>query len=66
MRNNHDNESFLRFELLALSLGKLPIPLITITEDVESYMSYAEEQRLYNKMPHHIKKRLRIIQRSVI
>jgi len=46
-------------ELLALSLGKLPIPMLTVTEDVNSYMSYVEELRLYKQAPRFIQKRLR-------
>jgi uncharacterized protein YpmS len=49
-------EKFIRLEILALSLGKLPIPMLTITDNVETYMEYPEDLRLNNKIPQYIKK----------
>lgn len=36
------NPSKVRAEVLAVSLGGLPVPLLTITEDVGSYLKYSE------------------------
>lgn len=65
LRDDERYESFLRVEMLGLSLGRLPIPMMTITEDVETYIKYSEELQLFNKMPPFIRKRLRILQRSI-
>lgn len=35
-------ESIMRAEILCNSLGGMPVPLITITDDVKSYLSYSE------------------------
>lgn len=64
MRENEAYSSFLRLELLALSLGKLPIPMMTVTEDVETYMEYPEELRLFHQMPPVVKKQLRQLYKS--
>ena len=42
--------------MMALSLGKLPIPMLTITENVETYMEYTEELRLHKQIPLYIRK----------
>lgn len=65
LRDDEECKDFLRLELLAMSLGNLPIPMLTITENVDSYMHYAEELRLFNKVPPYIRKRLRNLQRSI-
>ena len=51
--------------MLTLSLGKLPIPFMTITENVETYLEYPEELRLFTQVPHYIRKALRSLYRSV-
>ena len=39
--------------------------MLTITESIDTYMSYTEELRLFNKVPAFIRKRLRHLQRSI-
>ena len=63
LREKH--EGTLRMEILALSLGRLQIPMMTISENVDTYMDYAEEMRLYNKMPTSIRRQLRMLYKSV-
>ena len=46
-------------ELMSLSLGKLPIPMLTITENVDSYMAYTEELRLHRQVPQYIRRQLK-------
>ena len=59
------SQSFARTELLCQSLCKLPVPLITITENVQTYLSYEEELRIQNKMPGIIRRSLKQKYRSV-
>lgn len=64
MRECEDYASFLRIELMALSLGKLPVPMMTVTEDVETYLDYPEELRLFCQVPPICKKQLRALYKS--
>jgi len=59
LRDSEDHKTFLKVEMLGLTLGKLPIPMITITDNVESYTDYSLELRMFNKMPQFIRRRLR-------
>lgn len=45
--------------MLCNSLGRIPTPLLTITENVESYLDYYEELRLQNHIPNILKKSFR-------
>ena len=65
MNEKPELSDFLRIEMLGLTLGKLPIPFLTVTENVESCLDYAEELRLFNRVPHYIRKGLRALYRSV-
>ena len=65
LKENKDNSSFLRVGMLGLTLGKLPIPLLTITDNVDTYFDYAEEVRLFNELPSYIKRSMRFLYRSV-
>lgn len=65
MRDNPSYSSFLRIDMLALSLGKLPIPVMTVTENVDTFLDYPEELRLFTKVPHYIRKGLRSLYRSI-
>jgi hypothetical protein len=40
-------------------LAKIPTPLITITENVSSYLDYYEELKLMNQIPSIVKKAYR-------
>ena len=44
---NESFSKFIRIEVLTLSLGKLPVPVITITDNVQTYFDYAEELLLH-------------------
>jgi hypothetical protein len=66
MRDNAEFKSFLRLELLGLSLSRLPVPMMTITEGVGSYMEFHEELRLFNTVPPLVRKRMRQLQRDII
>jgi hypothetical protein len=46
MKNDDKHKSFLKFNLLCLSLAKVPVPLLTITENVDTYLDYYEDMRL--------------------
>lgn len=52
-------KSTLRMEMLCQSLAKAPLPLLTITENVETYMSYYEELRLQTQLGGIVKKQFR-------
>jgi hypothetical protein len=53
------NPSKVRAEVLAVSLGGLPVPLLTITEDVASYLKYSEQIALQTKLPPVVKKQFK-------
>jgi hypothetical protein len=46
MKNDEKHKYYLKFNLLCLSLAKVPVPLLTITENVETYLDYYEDMRL--------------------
>lgn len=46
--------------ILCQSLARLNVPLITITENVETYLDYHEEIRLQNLLPSNIKRAYRL------
>jgi hypothetical protein len=46
MKEDEKYKSFLKFNLLCLSLAKVPVSLMTITENVETYLDYYEDMRL--------------------
>jgi hypothetical protein len=46
MKDDEKHKSFLKFNLLCLSLAKVPVSLMTITENVETYLDYYEDMRL--------------------
>jgi hypothetical protein len=41
-----ENPSIMRSELLCNTLGNMPVPLLTLTENVESYLRYEEQLAL--------------------
>ena len=66
MKNNKEFAPFLQIDMLALSLCKLPIPMMTITEKIDSYMQYTEELRIFSKSPRNIRKRIHDLISSII
>jgi hypothetical protein len=46
-------------EILCPTLAKIKVPLITITENVTSYLDYYEELRLLEKIPSIVRKAYR-------
>lgn len=49
----------LRAEVLCLSLAGRPVPLLTITDELASYLSYQEQLALQNSLPSLLKKQFR-------
>ena len=45
--------------ILCLTLARVPVPIITITENVATYLDYYEELRILQQIPSVIKKSLR-------
>ena len=56
MREAPENQSFLRMNMLCQSLAKTPVPLLTITEHVDTYLDYYEELRLQTLLTGIVKK----------
>jgi hypothetical protein len=44
------DKNILRAEILCNSLGGMPVPLITITDNVTSYLPYAEQVILQSEL----------------
>lgn len=51
--------SFLKADVLCLSLAKNPVPLLTITENVSTHLDYVEEVKLRDFIPPLTKRMLR-------
>jgi hypothetical protein len=49
----------MKMNILCYTLGKSPVPLITITENVDTYLDYYEEMRLMYMIPNIVKKAYR-------
>ena len=49
----------MKMNILCYTLGKSPVPLITITENIHSYLDYYEEMRLMHQIPNIVKKAFR-------
>lgn len=59
IRGREKNKSMLRANILCYSLGKSPVPLLTITDNIETYLDYYEEMRLMHQIPNVVKKAFR-------
>lgn len=59
LRQSPENEPFLRMNMLCQSLAKTPVPLLTITENVDTYLDYYEELRLQTHLSGIVKKSFR-------
>jgi len=46
IRKDEKNIPILKMNILCYSLAKSPVPLLTITENVDTYLDYYEEMRL--------------------
>ena len=46
LRNNPAYDPFMKMNILCYTLGKAPVPVITITENIKTYLDYYEEMRL--------------------
>ena len=57
--SSSQSNGILKVNLLCFSLGKIPVPLLTITENVSTYLDYYEELRLMNHIPNIVKKQYR-------
>ena len=51
-----ETQSYLRADILCNSLGGMPVPLLTITENVKTCMHYKEQLALQNDVPSLIRK----------
>lgn len=52
-------KAIIKKNLLCVSLGRIPCPLLTITEKVESYLDYYEELRLMHHIPNVVRRAFR-------
>lgn len=59
LRQNEAHKEILKMNILCFTLSKTPVPLITITDKVDSTLEYYEEMRLMNKVPNIVKKQYR-------
>jgi hypothetical protein len=59
IRFNPSYSDFLKMNIQCFSLGKNPVPLITITENISTYLDYYEEMRLMHQIPNIVKKAYR-------
>lgn len=50
------HQDFIKAEILTNTLGGMPVPLLTITENCESYISYADQWSLQNELTPSLKK----------
>ena len=59
LRKNPAYEPYMKMNIMCYSLGKNPVPLITITENISSYLDYYEEMRVMHQIPNIVKKAYR-------
>jgi hypothetical protein len=59
IRNNEAYNEYMKMNILCYTLGKSPVPLITITENVNTYLDYYEEMRMMYLIPNIVKKQYR-------
>jgi hypothetical protein len=59
LREDDKYKPFMKMNILCQTLAKIPVPLITITENVATYLDYYEELRLMNQIPGIVKKAYR-------
>ena len=48
VRSDAKHSSYMTMDILCQTLSKAPVPLITITENVGTYLNYYEELKLMN------------------
>lgn len=44
--DNEQNSSILRSEILCNTIAGMPVPILTITDNIKTYITYAEQIRL--------------------
>ncbi len=49
-------KSFMKMNILCSTISKINVPLITITENISTYIDYYEELRIIEKLPSFIRK----------
>ena len=59
LRNAEQHKDIMKMNILCLTLARNPSPLITITENVGTYLDYYEELRLLHQIPNIVKKAFR-------
>ena len=59
IRNNESYKEYMKMNILCYTLGKSPVPLITITENINTYLDYYEEMRMMYLSPNIVKKQYR-------
>ena len=59
VRDNEKYADFMKMNILGYTLGKSPVPLVTVTDNIETYMYYYEEMRLMHQIPNIVKKQFR-------
>jgi len=59
LKKEKEHEAYMKMNILCFSLGRTPVPLITITENIDTYLDYYEEMRLLNQIPGIVKKQFR-------
>ena len=59
LRQNPSYEPYMKMNIMCYSLGKNPVPLITITDNISSYLDYYEEMRVMHQIPNIVKKAYR-------
>lgn len=60
LKNNPDYADCLRMNILCLTLARNPVPLVTITDNISTYLDFNEEMRIWTKTPSVIKKAFRL------
>jgi hypothetical protein len=66
MKNCGLHDSYLKTNIFCFSLARIPIPLLTITDNVNSYLDYYEEIRMINQIPPVVKKQMKQKLRSAV
>jgi hypothetical protein len=59
LRHNEKHQNILKMNILCYTLGKSPVPLLTITDNVGTCLDYYEEMRLMHHIPNIVKKQYR-------
>ena len=55
-RKNPDYANILKMNILCFSLGKSPVPLLSVTYNINTCLDYNEEMKLMHQIPNVVKK----------